>query len=61
MGATVKIVRRGRCTALLLDSGGARIVFVDLPETMSEATRDALNELAVRALEAVKREIEEKK
>ena len=32
----MKIVRRGRCTALLLDSGGARIVFVDLPETMSE-------------------------
>ena len=53
----MKVVRRGRCVAVDLQ-GEAKIVFVGLPEKLSQETRDALNALAVKALELLKREEE---
>lgn len=53
----MRVTRRGRCVAV--DAGGrAKIVFVDVPEKLSPETRSALNELAVRALELLKRDEE---
>lgn len=56
----MRVTRRGRCVAV--DAGGrSKIVFVDVPEKLSPETRDALNELAKRGLELLKREEEKDK
>ena len=47
-----RIVRRGRCVRADL-GGGAFVLFVDVPATLSAETRDALNELVRAARKAI--------
>jgi hypothetical protein len=55
----VSVIRRGRCVRADL-GGGAFVLFVDVPDTLSAETRAVLNEVVLRARAAIAADLERK-